>query len=321
MMDTKWWVVVFVVVFCGAFICVNVLFFSGGVPEHGDSIEVQSVVYDVPDESSQSMLYGFYSGLPRERVIDYGVYVFSPFDDVFLEGFVDGLVPEGVVDEVEVVNLVASFVQDISYELDTGCEYPQYPVETIVLGRGDCEDKAILCASLLDVLGFNVSLIDLPAHMAVGVHFDNVSLEGVDFFVEGFLYLEVTLENYSLGEVPKKFVGLENVTVYPISDRMVLYQVWDDVKYFLYGDVASFVTLDVVVKNGGRQVVDEVLFQVVYADGEDYVLSTNLSLDVFDEVHVLVTLNIPFNPGGVLKTQIFVGGELWDEKRVEDVWR
>jgi len=66
----------------------------------------------------------------------------------------------------ELVNFVASFVQNIYYNeigeiiIIDGVIYrdnPKYPLETLIEG-GDCEDKSIL-AALLKALRFNVALI------------------------------------------------------------------------------------------------------------------------------------------------------------------
>ena len=73
------------------------------------------------------------------------------------------------------------FVQEIPYEEEIDCEYPQYPIETLVNDKGDCEDKSILCASFLDLLGYNVSLLSLPNHMAVGVNIDSVQMHFIIF--------------------------------------------------------------------------------------------------------------------------------------------
>jgi hypothetical protein len=50
-----------------------------------------------------------------------------------------------------------------------GVEYPKYPVETLVDGRGDCEDVAILMAGLLDALGYDTVLLRYSDHMALGI--------------------------------------------------------------------------------------------------------------------------------------------------------
>jgi hypothetical protein len=48
-------------------------------------------------------------------------------------------------------------------------EYPKYPLETLVEKKGDCEDQSILAAALLAAMGYEVALLILPIHVALGV--------------------------------------------------------------------------------------------------------------------------------------------------------
>jgi hypothetical protein len=54
-----------------------------------------------------------------------------------------------------------------------GVEYPKYPVETLVDGKGDCEDSSILAAALLNLMDYDVVLLGYSDHMAVGVQMTN----------------------------------------------------------------------------------------------------------------------------------------------------
>lgn len=51
-------------------------------------------------------------------------------------------------------------------EEECGCEWPRYPIETLATGYGDCEDTAILFASLIRTLGYGAWLAEVPGHMA-----------------------------------------------------------------------------------------------------------------------------------------------------------
>ena len=48
-------------------------------------------------------------------------------------------------------------------------DYWQYPAETLISGEGDCEDQALLLASILEALGLDTVLIIEPGHVSVGV--------------------------------------------------------------------------------------------------------------------------------------------------------
>jgi len=71
-------------------------------------------------------------------------------------------------------NFVLRFVQkNIEYTKDASGkgmnEYWKYPYETLYDMRGDCEDSAILYASLMKSLGYEVALILYDDHMATGI--------------------------------------------------------------------------------------------------------------------------------------------------------
>ena len=51
-------------------------------------------------------------------------------------------------------------------------EYFQYPVETLLLRTGDCEDMSILCVSILRAMGYDSILLATMDHCMVGVNID-----------------------------------------------------------------------------------------------------------------------------------------------------
>jgi hypothetical protein len=105
---------------------------------------------------------------------------------------------------------VLKFVQNcIPYSFDrdtTGFEdWARYPIETLMEGTGDCEDVAILCASIIARLGFQTVLLLYPSHLAFGVAAAD-QLKG-DYVVEPktgkrYFYGEATADGWHLGEIP-----------------------------------------------------------------------------------------------------------------------
>jgi transglutaminase-like putative cysteine protease len=74
--------------------------------------------------------------------------------------------------------MALSFVRSLDYRTDMAAygveEYPQYPIETLVNGYGDCEDFATLYVSVMQALGRDAALLamlDTPVggHMAAGI--------------------------------------------------------------------------------------------------------------------------------------------------------
>ena len=127
------------------------------------------------------------------RLSDYhiwGRYALADADRPILEDLARRIVPPtGNPEEayLRLMNLVF-FVQQIPYDTDDntacyiegtlpphaiytmgGVEYPKYPAEMLVDGRGDCEDAAILMGGLLDALGYDSVLLRYSDHMALGI--------------------------------------------------------------------------------------------------------------------------------------------------------
>ncbi|WP_292731118.1 hypothetical protein [Methanoculleus sp.] len=123
----------------------------------------------------------------------WGQYALADADRPILEDLAHRIAPPTANPAEEyfrMMNLIF-FVQQIPYESDTsaesytegvlpyyarhvggGVEYPKYPVETLVDGKGDCEDAAILMGGLLDALGYDTVLLQYPDHMALGIRMD-----------------------------------------------------------------------------------------------------------------------------------------------------
>ncbi|RPH52428.1 MAG: hypothetical protein EHM85_02910 [Desulfobacteraceae bacterium] len=111
--------------------------------------------------------------------------------------------PYGTYEEV---SFVLSFVQQaLKYERDER-EYPRYPVESLVDSIGDCEDFSILGASILKLMGYEVALLLLPDHAALGVA-GAEGLKGQFVTHEGlnYYYCEMTGNGWKFGERPKDY--------------------------------------------------------------------------------------------------------------------
>ena len=90
-------------------------------------------------------------------------------------------------------------------EDSTECDYPRYPIEHLKDKEGDCEDKAILAASILRKIGYNVSLIQLPKHVAVGVNLDEEAVSD-DYFIDQYYFLETSSTGWFVGNTGSHLV-------------------------------------------------------------------------------------------------------------------
>lgn len=111
------------------------------------------------------------------------------------------------LDDWEAINMTVAFVQQLGYQEEKNCkiEHAKYPIETLVDGGGDCEDTAILLASLLKKLGFSTVLISPPGHLAVGIACDNCGGTYVKYEGQEYYYIETTYPGWEIGEIPEQF--------------------------------------------------------------------------------------------------------------------
>lgn len=117
----------------------------------------------------------------------------------------------------ELVEYLTAFVQAIPYKEDPendGYDYPRYPIETIVDGGGDCEDKSALLVSLLNSFGFDAIMISPPGHMAAAVHCPDCEEGTYEVSGKKYVYIETTMNGWQIGMVPPQFAGYNELDVY-----------------------------------------------------------------------------------------------------------
>ncbi len=102
----------------------------------------------------------------------------------------------------EYLELMAAYTQSLTYET-TPDNPAKYPVETVVEGAGDCDDKSLLLAGLLSREGYKVALLAFTpeSHMALGVGSADSLYKDT-----GYAYLETTNLSY-VGVPPDELAG------------------------------------------------------------------------------------------------------------------
>ena len=104
---------------------------------------------------------------------------------------------------VEVVQTLPYVPESVTESAD---EYIKYPAETLVDGGGDCEDSAILLASLLEEapIDRDCALIHPPHHMGLGIAGE---YSGTYYPYEGerYFYVETTGSGWEIGELPAEY--------------------------------------------------------------------------------------------------------------------
>jgi len=256
----------------------------------------------------------YYRSVERFDFVDYAAYVFDPYDDSYLEFLVDRiLLLKEVRSDVEKINFVASFVQSIEYKNDDpendSYEYPRYPLETLHDKQGDCEDKAILTAALLQSLGYNVSLLRLPHHMAVGVHL-NQTIPPYSYYVDRYYFLETTTLHMTVGKVPPEYEGLTNISTYPLTPRPLPVHRWKDATRFKVSTGADYVTVRMIVENFGTEPTGSIEIHGAFYDNSSQIYNHQAmivsSLSAGEKQVVELSVDVPVEISTTLKTQLFI---------------
>ena len=272
-------------------------------------------------------LFDYYSNLDRPQSQDYGLYVFDPHDDPYIDLLVDSLMSDFNSDnDVDKINYAASFVQARDYIEDSltdkSYEYPRYPVETLFNGNnggGDCEDLAILTAAILDNMGYNIALIRLPDHMAVGVSLGVNQVPDYEYFTNSYYYLEATNKNSPVGFIPSEYRSSIDIDVFPISSRALLIHHWvgNSLTIYTNTDSGDFVKVTVLMENLGRTTATNVKVEgAFYTNSVKYnTKSDTISiLEPFTKKEITLTVTIPKPMKTLFKTRLYLNGEMVDER-------
>jgi len=217
-------------------------------------------------------LHEYYSAKARYPSADYLGYVLHPDDDdyvaVLAREFEVIRIEENLT-QAELMRLVVSFIQSLEYEAENPSsglgEYPKYPLETLVDNGGDCEDTSILMANLMEYMGYNVSLLLLPNHMAVGLA---ANATGVHWTVDGvtYYYIETTTSGWNVGQVPPEF-NHEATEVFTVGADPFVYQSWSATI------IGGKVTAQVKTTNEGRITAEGYRVHVTLEDQEGQVMA------------------------------------------------
>ncbi|MFN3383284.1 MAG: hypothetical protein ACK401_00125 [Archaeoglobaceae archaeon] len=271
-------------------------------------------------------LYEYYKNKPRLPTRDYSVYVTDPYDDEVMkqlvEVFRNSSKREGFNDW-ETINFVISFVQSLPYTADNVTtpfdEYPRYPIETLVDNGGDCEDTSILTAELLSKLGYDVVLILLPNHMAVGVTCSNCYGTYYEYKGVKYFYLETTGEGWKIGEIPKEYENVGAI-IYPLISKPLITVDWVS-KPIAYNAFYVVYETNITVKNEGSKTAKNLRIWVGFdATQEKKVYAQEITnpsdLEPGSILYWNVALSVP--RGVYTRLHIVVYGENFITERVSE---
>ena len=194
--------------------------YSWKMDDHSYSITV-TVTADQQAQMKKSIINksGTVSSDYYKRTSDgkavYGVKDYIVVDDCIrkvkddLKQCYDGIVGE----KPSFAQFLAYFVQDaVDYEEDDpnngSGEYWKYPLETLLDGRGDCEDSSILLAALLTAAEYDAGVYLIPGHAMAAIKADQVTVDEQFAGNEHFGYYPIetatpahTQSDFPIGEV------------------------------------------------------------------------------------------------------------------------
>ncbi len=176
--------------------------------------------YDFPAD-----IYAFYHEIPRQFV-HLGEIVTNEDNRKVLRGFIrffKRTAESQQWNRRELAFFVTRFVQYIPYKSDKESlgedTHNRFPVETLVDRAGECTDKSVLLAAMLDELGYDVALLYMRSksgvnHMRVGISDVETSRWHVDYDGKKYFYLETVLTNAIIGEIPGEYrlIGLMRIS-------------------------------------------------------------------------------------------------------------
>ncbi len=178
----------------------------------------------------EKRIYRYYKQEREHTSDDYMRYILSDAGRPYIADIVakmrNGGRRAGYSDSDNVRNVVA-FVQSMRYVSDlvsTGKkEYVRFPLEMLVDGKGDCEDRVVLMAAILHEMNYELLLVSLPDHLALAIRGDE-NMDGRYYEYQGkrFYYLETTDKGWDIGVMPDRFVNVKAELI-PIEKRPVVY--------------------------------------------------------------------------------------------------
>ena len=185
--------------------------------DYAIELEISERLYDYYQNDREHVAY-HYKIEDAETPVNFYSFMLSDYDRPFFRELAD-LFSERAFTDFDKVNLAMTFVQSFPYAYDDDSkgedEYVRYPVETLVDGCGDCEDKVALLAAILYEMDIDFILLSLPEHLALAVHCDSVEAERYILFRDKkYYYVETTMEGWQIGQVPPDYAFAE-VEVYP----------------------------------------------------------------------------------------------------------
>ena len=218
-----------------------------GTTDRSFTFRFQKSNYTITVPVEESVYYGARSSVkrwPEGSEWDYkdwltGYYQ-AFFSDPNLDSFYEDLLlplqriqREEMLSESEYLELLITFVQQIPY--DYQATSPRFAIETIYDQKGDCDEKSLLLAGLLEREGYDVALFFFPdyQHAVAGIRVRLEADPGFHVFESDdkrdYVFIETTVPQY-IGRYPEVYEGAR-VYVVPVGNGTTWYTHMNYISY------------------------------------------------------------------------------------------
>ncbi|MDD1671924.1 MAG: hypothetical protein LUO82_02850 [Methanomicrobiales archaeon] len=205
------------------------------------AVPVNIAVYQGAKNADKNIT--LYSRISKETLLR--TYYLSFIGDSFQDPFFESLLHElqayrtqWQLNNDSYLELLTVFVQSIPYQEQEGGS--RFPIETFVEYRGDCDDKALLLASLLAREGYNISILyfEDERHVALGI-----ASSTMIYGSTGYAYLETTVPSL-IGVPPATINGGDRIhstlLILPVGSGTIRYERGDQVGRILKEEEAAY---------------------------------------------------------------------------------
>ena len=272
-------------------------------------------------------LYDEYKSRTRNR--DYDLFASDPSDDWLIKNISDtlfSLSKDCELEENKIPGFCISFVQSLNYTSDIKSsgydQYPRFPYETLYENGGDCEDTSILCVAILQEMGYDAVLLELPEHMALGIKC-GPEQKGKSFEYKGsdYYYVETTGSNWQIGEIPDEYAG-QPVQVIPVYRRPMINL--DFKAQCEYSKKEGTVDVNVTVRNVGSEIAENTTVYVALQAADetnvwDEVESSPTTVEP-EEVYNYTAKNLIVPAGENFRIYVRVFGENMVSENITSKW-
>jgi hypothetical protein len=151
--------------------------------------------------------------ITRPEFLNHGAFV-TPKGEITLQDFVKKITAESISIHGKIQTLLDFVTMEIKYdqkEFYFGREFLQRFAETLIAGEGDCSNKSILYASMLEQLEVDYILVYSKNHIFVAVeqgNFPNINSYGFIFKGKKWTPAETTLKGFKIGETRLRNSGV-----------------------------------------------------------------------------------------------------------------